>query len=1135
MPINTEQYQNPGLSEQARKARVEANLKRLDYAEGNGLLNCEKKTLLDKEIYLFISSGGTGHRALRSIKETIEKTIEHGSRSSVRYLVVDCDAGELNMLRQQNVFGESEIMIVPSDGTHDTINPTRMRDDKKDWVDPNLFNETGGDAPGGHEGFNPDGAGAWRQPGRIRLTSPGGMAVIQKISGKIGEFTTQHDTKLKVFFLCSVAGGTGSGTIIDLAYMTRYVLEHDYNTLYSNTRIFGYIFSPTACEGNVHAKRNPWANNNAAMKEIAYLMRLADRGETLEMMYDTQSVTFNKNIFDVCMIVDGDTTAFRAFEKPAKTARDVVVQSILGCMTATVTNRGNTTTLIDSVFSNNRQDVSAVIPRLPVQEYPRYAGYSFNATGFASVKVPVELLTSVVVHNIFKELWDAWNKDPGRNAEIRFLKDCGIESERLIANIQSTDELLEKVEQKSRDFIRKHGIMAMINVAGDAAKLLKNEYIPYANNRARSAWFTRESWTNTTHLLTAVKDHLIGLNNTVWETSKIVLKTFKGLLERENGILTDVRTFENNFNKTLYFCPINLTQSIETKEHADALMTFITGIYAGKGDEITKAFIDEILFTDNLAKLAGVTSRDAGVSAQFDPAGMIRDFIETKFETIINENIEVFLVKFFSGNPQAETTQPDPNDPAREIATDDLKRAAQEIYNTLTTKGAAMATLADGIERRVSSHKFITVPERCEHLFDEIKSCAQNDTSGTAIEVHTSRSRDELLMITMLQGLPAMAFQSIVRSEPLYEANWNTCPGIHIEQCGSGIHNWVNLPNLLYDVTGPLGEREESNLKAAQDDYDAAVALGMVMDSPNYPGQQIKSVCKLNETRDTGTTVKRLQRKEFDEYIESKLPANLQELNLEFCLNELKNKGVISYVNLRQSGDVPNVDGVNLPDNFYYDYAWHTLRQMFHLWHAVKETIPYVEKLKDAIDEKRNALEKEERMKKRIATFTYALRAVKWSSGDDPTPETDENGVLVPAYIRFDTAQERWLIKPDNRNEELLADVKPFLTGSTLQKECKEYFAFIKFAELDDEKFKQIQDAVSQRATNPNPAVWNKDKEQGRTLKASYEELVQRTKGGKYPMASADFLANAAAAVNDPEIGQKIRDFYDYLIENVDQ
>ena len=514
---------------------------------------------------------------------------------------------------------------------------------------------------------------------------------------------------------------------------------------------------------------------------------------------------------------------------------------------------------------------------------------------------------------------------------------------------------------------------------------------------------------------------------------------------------------------------------------------------------------------------------------------MIRDFIEKQFKKIIDENIEVFLVKFFSGNPQAETTMPDPNNPAIKIASDDLKRAAREIYNTLTTKGAAMANLAGGIESKVSSHKFITVPEKCEHLFDEIKKCAEDDTSGTAIAVHKSKSSDELLMITMLQGLPALAFQSIVRSEPLYESNWNTCPGIHIEQCGNGIHNWVNLPNLLYGVTGPLGEREESNLKAARDDYDAAVALGMVIDSPNYTGLPIKSVCKLNETRDTGTTTRRLQNREFKEYIVSELPDDLNQLNLKFCLNKLAEKGVISYVNLRQSGDVPNVDGVNLPNDFYYDYAWHTLRQMFHLWHAVKETIPYVEKLKKAIDAKKEELEKEERMNKRIATFTYALRAVKWSSGDDPTPETDENGVLVPAYIRFDTAQERWLIKPDNRNEELLADVKPFLTGSTLQKECKEYFAFIKFAELDDEKFKQIQDAVSQRATNPNPAVWNKDKEQGRTLKASYEELVQRTKGGKYPMASADFLANAAAAVNDPEIGQKIRDFYDYLIENVDQ
>ena len=612
---------------------------------------------------------------------------------------------------------------------------------------------------------------------------------------------------------------------------------------------------------------------------------------------------------------------------------------------------GEQVSLVDSIYSNRSIEVNTAIASLPLDRYPRYAGYSFNAAGFASVKVPVELLTSVVVHNIFKKLWDAWNEDPGKDAHIRFLKDCGIESERLIANIQSTNELLDKVEQKSREFIRRHGIMAMINVAREAARLLENEYIPYASDKARNAWFTKESWIKTTFLLTAVKGHLIGLNNTVWETSRIVLETFHDLLERESRILTDVRTFENNFNKTLYFCPINLTQSMATQRQANALMEFITGIYEGQEDRIIEDFIDEILLTDNLAKLAGVTSMDAGISARFDPAGRIRDFIETRFRTIIDENIEVFLVKFFSGNPLAEPTQPDPNDPAKRIATDALKRAAREIYNTLTTKGAAMANTLGGIENQVSGRRFITVPKKCTHLFEEIEKCA-ND-AGARVNVYKSESDDELLMITMLQGLPALSFQNIVQSEPDYENHWNSFPGIHIEQCGSGIHNWVNLPNLVFNGNQ---HREQKNLEAAKRDYDTAVDLGMVMDSPNYPDQPIKSIFRLNKTQDVGSVTERWMIPEFEDYITDSLPNSLDNLNLEYCLNQLEQNGVVSRVDLMQHGDNRSAIGSELPDDFYYDYAWHTLRQMFHLWHAVKETIPYVAELSEAIQRKKARL-----------------------------------------------------------------------------------------------------------------------------------------------------------------------------------
>ena len=952
MPINTEQFRNPALSEQERRAKINANMKQLDYSSGNGLLKAEKKTLSPSESYLFIGVGGTGQKALRSIKETINKTIKPNCHEQqVRYLVVDCAENELNMLVRDKVFEQSEIMLIPYQGAHDTISPQHITSDKKEWVDPDLYSATGGGIPGMHPGFESDGAGAWRQPGRVRLTSTGGINVINKIQEVINGIQHPARTKLKIFFLCSVAGGTGSGTIVDLVYMTRHVLETNFAGLYNNTCIFGYIFSPSACEGGINEERKPGANHYAAMKEIAYLMRLGDRGEKIKMNYGITNVTFNRNIFDTCMIVDGDTPAFGGFINRAKTARNVVVQSILGCMTATVTNGGNTTTLINSVFSNNKIDVTAVIPNLPVNVYPRYAGYSFNAAGFASVKVPVELLTSVVVHNIFKKLWDAWNEDPGKNAEIRFLKACGIESERLIANIHSTNELLDKVEQKSREFIRRHGIMAMINVARDAARLLENEYIPYASDKARNAWFTKESWTNTTHLLTAVKDHLIGLNNTVWETSKIVLETFHDLLERESRILTDVSTFENNFNRSLYFCPINLTQSMATQRQANALMKFITGIYEGQGDRIIEDFIDEILLTDNLAKLAGVTSMDAGISARFDPAGRIRDFIETRFRTIIDENIEVFLVKFFSGNPQAEPTQPDPNDPAKRIATDALKGAAREIYNTLTTKGAAMANTLDNIENKVSGRRFIAVPARCPYLLEEIKRCAETD--GSDIRVYQSDLEDEILMMTMLEGLPAFAFHSVMQSEPVYEAHWNDFPGIHIEQCGSGIHNWVNLPNLVFGGDQP---REQRNLRAAKDDYDTAVALGMVMDSPNYPYQHIKSIFRLNKTQDVGSVTERLMGLAFEGYITNSLPDSLNDLNLEHCLNQLEQNGVISRVDLMQHGDNLSAIGSELPADFYYDYAWHTLRQMFHLWHAVKETIPYVAELSEAIQRKKARL-----------------------------------------------------------------------------------------------------------------------------------------------------------------------------------
>ena len=103
------------LTEQQQQ-QILANIDKLNYAKGNGLLKVNKKKLLPNEGYLFISSGGTGHKALCEIKKQIERTIDPGCLSKIAYLVVDCAHHELNKLVEDGKFDNDELIRVPSDG-----------------------------------------------------------------------------------------------------------------------------------------------------------------------------------------------------------------------------------------------------------------------------------------------------------------------------------------------------------------------------------------------------------------------------------------------------------------------------------------------------------------------------------------------------------------------------------------------------------------------------------------------------------------------------------------------------------------------------------------------------------------------------------------------------------------------------------------------------------------------------------------------------------------------------------------------------------------------------------------------------------------------------------------------------------
>lgn len=1137
-------------TDEARRAKIRANLDRLNYAKGNGLLETAKKPLIQNEIYLFISSGGTGHKALQCVKELIERTVEPGNRDRVGYLVVDCAANELDYLCALGQFNIDEIVKVPSAGTRETIDPRYINPDKEEWVDQRLFNETGGDVSGSHPGFEANGAGAWRQPGRVRLTSSGGTNFMDAIRNKVAPMRKTDQTRIKVFFLCSVAGGTGSGTIIDLAYMTRDVMRREFSTYYGNTKFLGIIFSPDACEGNGDATHTPpQVNHYAAMKEVEYLMRLNDRHERIKIKYGDRDIEFENGIFDVCFLVDGSNPLYGDPDpkKRAMIARETVAQSILGFMTSKNTRRteadtvpDNQETVMDSMLSNIFLYVGHKIPSLtPVNKYPRYASYKFSAMGFASVKIPVELLTSALVFKVYEQIMKKWNERPTDRDVTAFLENCGIKARTKIDPTTTKEKLIKKIEEEAKKEIQEHTIVYLIELARLAAELLSDrgitdsrefKYKRYAETMGNQRWNMlrdHEGWRKTARLLEDARKHLINLNNTVWETAKIVFETFRDLLEAESKIMTDVEVYNGNFNKVLCFTPINLTEDRNTFEQARALRQFIyEDIYNEEQQKrIAEDFVETILSEDALASFTNLAENSPASGTSFDPAKMIRTFINEKFHAMINANIEEILVKFFSADADAKPTMDDPDNPGGEkLPTDALKTAARYIYDTLLAKGTALAQLSDNIGDKVFKQKYIMAPKRrCKHLFKELEQYAQVMNQG--VTVYESESDDEFIMVSIHHGIPAFAFNTTKNCESAYEQKVGTSIGLHIEQCGQGVHNWVNLPNLVF---GGDQHREQQNLREAKADYDAAVALGMVMDSPNYPNQhmQIKSIFRLNKTQDVGSVTERWMTSEFEDYISNNLPDNPDELNIECCLKQLEQKqseersSVISRVDLCQTGDQPIAGAdANLPDNFYYDYAWHTLRQMFHLWHAVKETIPYVQRLKDAIDAKREELEKEARMEKRRTTFAQALRAYETVVKNDGTREDR------PVLIRF--VGDKVEIKKDGTNWSDLtrigySDREP---NSTLYKECKEYFAFVAFSELPEADYNSIRRQIEARKNIDE--VWAADQERGKNMAQEFKDRSRKDEaeaGLAFPMASVEF-SDEAERIEEGLCG-KLRKFY---------
>ena len=1078
------------------KKLIEKNLNTLDYLKGTGVISTRKRKLAD-ECYLFISSGGTGHKVLTTLRRQLEWQVDSTELAhKVRFLAIDACYEDMDALVKEQHFSRDEVLKLPFEGAHESIAPGRITPQMNEWVYPDLYAKTGGKAvtAPAQSGFDSSGAGAWRQPGRVRMCQPNTLTLLNSTLRTVVNNLASNlpaQGRLHVFFLAGLAGGTGSGTIVDLAFLTRHIINTSNTALYQKTQVAAYMLLPTACgtEDNDQGHQNAYA----ALKEIDYFMGLQYRGESFRQDYGPgYNIDVSENIFDFCTLVEGVSDVGIPYPDPAETARHVTANSILNLIAVPDGNQNaNRPFLADAFLSNRAQNISTAITRQSHRAFPRNANYVYNVIGYSCCVVPIDLITVCVANRVFERVWSKFDrcKEATPEAADNFLQDCFLDPKHF--HKQSSGIVYRRIKEQVDMNFREKGPYYMINLLNEAGKkIMSADYAGYAAKKAGGIW-GKEDWSRTERNYYEIRDYFARMNHDLFEVYTEVIDQLRDLLWKNAGLLTETEKYRNTFGNSFNWSPIDLTKGANTtpviKQYMDQLLP------EKEIRQKAQRFVD--LMCDKKDEWTGLRPSDGKQMASFDVARVIRDFVEKEFKECVDTTMEAFLVKLYSGNPGAQVPELDAKeDPVGHVP---VEKAAETIVSTLSTKASPLAqTSASFYLRNCSNNIYITVPDGCKWLTEAIANYAAANNVTKKDNIYCSSSQNEIVLYQLFAGVPAWSLNWIERAEEKYEQEPQSC-GLHIEKSRDG-WGWDAFPNLSYEYDSSANglrrrAREESVIELAKADLAKARDLGLLAEIPR-PGTSVEQydVYLLKDPKADPAEV--LARVELDSgkcYSQEELYGLLAE------------KGVMRKVPLRYANAEFNTQERPVPVDLGWELTYKSLRHMMGVWTTLRDTIGAAEALKSALEIHNKEAIIEERKRERGIVFLNSLAS----------------GLLT-----YNALRKRWYGCAEDE----------FPLGGILEQPyewgCKEYYAAQAFYALDEDLYQPFAQAKQELENGGTDEQLQKLAEKRKELRTGFMALRRQTKPNeelniRFPMASDQFRKAAG-----DELCQKIRDFYDWMI-----
>ena len=366
---------------------------------------------------IVLGLGGTGQWVLTYLKNDLLETNNGIMPDNVQLLGVDTQSPDVQLLKAgDNVEGDNRMANLtdaqvgtvrlnkineffqiggPLYGLVTQIHNQNPKPEEFRWLDTDLF-------------FNgpPNicntvyGAGAYRQLGRlslfnhvdhfynrlIQLINQGRLAINNQVMAIEGGNQAE---RLEIIIVSSLAGGTGAGIFLDVAWLVRAAAKAiDMNP--DHYQLTGYFIMPTAWEqaGQDSEKR---LRSYAAWRELnRFMLRPVDRENPTEILYNPAHNPpiighYDHQIFDNAYIIDPDRSGSSLKHlRPEDATYPVVAEAISALLDGT----------LGQMISQDNSNNDAIILGLPRAVY-------YNTLGTFTLKTP-EHFSKLQIQNEYR-------------------------------------------------------------------------------------------------------------------------------------------------------------------------------------------------------------------------------------------------------------------------------------------------------------------------------------------------------------------------------------------------------------------------------------------------------------------------------------------------------------------------------------------------------------------------------------------------------------------------------------------------------------------------------------------------------------------------------------------------------------